>query len=237
MDYLATIVVQAHVTKPDALRLIAQAAGSTVKDAGTAHPFVPLVGGGRVEVEIPKFGEARLQSRGDAFTTLARSIVGQQISVKAAQSVWDRFTGLMPASTVRINPAAVLALKSTTLREAGLSARKVEYVTDLAQHFEDGRVHVRQWQQMDDEEIIDELIAIRGIGRWTAEMFLIFHLMRPNVLPVDDLGLLKGISVNYFSGEPVSRAEARELGEAWAPFRSVATWYIWRSLDPLPVAY
>ena len=98
-------------------------------------------------------------------------------------------------------------------------------------------MHVPQWQQMDDEAIIEELVAIRGIGRWTAEMFLIFHLMRPNVLPLDDLGLLKGISVNYFSGEPVSRAEAREVGDAWAPFRSVATWYIWRSLDPLPVDY
>jgi len=96
---------------------------------------------------------------------------------------------------------------------------------------------VRQWQQMDDEEIIEELVAIRGIGRWTAEMFLIFHLMRPNVLPLDDIGLIKGISLNYFSGEPVSRAEAREVGDAWAPFRSVATWYIWRSLDPLPIAY
>ena len=92
-------------------------------------------------------------------------------------------------------------------------------------------------QQMDDEDIITELVAIRGIGRWTAEMFLIFHLMRPNVLPLDDLGLLRGISVNYFSGEPVSRAEARDVAEAWAPFRSVATWYIWRSLDPLPVDY
>jgi DNA-3-methyladenine glycosylase II len=123
------------------------------------------------------------------------------------------------------------------LREAGLSARKAEYLLDLSRHFAEGRVHVANWQQMDDEAIIAELVAIRGIGRWTAEMFLIFHLMRPNVLPLDDLGLIKGISVNYFSGEPVSRAEAREVGEAWAPFRSVATWYIWRSLDPLPVDY
>ncbi|NUP84516.1 MAG: DNA-3-methyladenine glycosylase 2 family protein [Burkholderiaceae bacterium] len=186
---------------------------------------------------IPKFGEARLQSRGDAFTTLARSIVGQQISVKAAQSVWDRFAQAVGGPSHRLDPAAVLALDTPALRSAGLSARKAEYLADLARHFDAGTVHVRQWQQMDDAAIIDELVAIRGIGRWTAEMFLIFHLMRPDVLPLDDLGLVKGISVNYFSGEPVSRAEVREIGDAWAPFRSVATWYIWRSLDPLPVEY
>jgi len=186
---------------------------------------------------IPKFGDARLQSRGDAFTTLARSVVGQQISVKAAQSVWDRFAQAVGGRAERLQPASVLALPLPTLRGAGLSARKAEYLQDLARHFDDGRVHVAQWTAMDDQAIIDELVAIRGIGRWTAEMFLIFHLLRPDVLPVDDLGLLRGISVNYFSGEPVSRAEAREVGEAWAPFRSVATWYIWRSLDPLPVDY
>lgn len=186
---------------------------------------------------IPNFGDARLQSRGDAFTTLARSIVGQQISVKAAQSVWDRFVALLAPRAIPLRPERVLALDVPRLREAGLSARKAEYLHDLSRHFADRRVHVADWQQMDDESIVTELVAIRGIGRWTAEMFLIFHLMRPNVLPLDDLGLLRGISVNYFSGEPVSRAEAREVAEAWAPFRSVATWYIWRSLDPLPVDY
>jgi DNA-3-methyladenine glycosylase II len=186
---------------------------------------------------IPRFGEARLASRGDAFTTLARSIVGQQISVKAAQSVWERFAAAVGGRRTHMQPARVLALPMATLREAGLSARKAEYLLDLAGHFREARVHIAQWADMDDEAIIEELVAIRGIGRWTAEMFLIFHLMRPNVLPLDDLGLLKGISLNYFSGEPVSRAEAREVGEAWAPFRSVATWYIWRSLDPLPVEY
>ena len=186
---------------------------------------------------IPSCGDARLQSRGDAFTTLARSIVGQQISVKAAQTVWERFLGLLEDSSRPLLPRMVLALDTQNLRAAGLSARKAEYLCDLAQHFEAGTVHVREWLQMDDEAIIDELVAIRGIGRWTAEMFLIFHLLRPNVLPLDDLGLLKGISHNYFSGEPVSRAEAREVGDAWAPFRSVATWYIWRSLDPVSTEY
>ena len=186
---------------------------------------------------IPRFADGRLESRGDAFTTLARSIVGQQISVKAAQAIWDRFVTLTDSPSQRMRPAAVLGLEAPQIRAAGLSARKVEYLCDLAQHFESGAVHVAEWQRMDDEAIIEELVAIRGIGRWTAEMFLIFHLLRPNVLPLDDLGLIKGISVNYFSGEPVSRAEAREVGDAWAPYRSVATWYIWRSLDPLPVSY
>jgi DNA-3-methyladenine glycosylase II len=186
---------------------------------------------------IPRYPDARLKSRGDAFTTLARSIVGQQISVKAAQSVWERTVATVGGASNRLKPAEVSNTEVPRLREAGLSARKVEYLHDLARHFSDGTVKATRWQAMDDEAIINELVAIRGIGRWTAEMFLIFHLMRPNVLPLDDLGLLKGISVNYFSGEPVSRAEAREVGDAWAPFRSVATWYIWRSLDPLPVDY
>jgi DNA-3-methyladenine glycosylase II len=182
---------------------------------------------------IPQFGDAILETRGDAFVTLARSIVGQQISVKAAQTVWDRFSLL----TKRLTPAAVLMLKVDDMRAAGLSVRKVEYLVDLAMHFSSGSVHVKAWQEMDDEAIIDELVAIRGIGRWTAEMFLIFHLLRPNVLPLDDVGLINGISRNYFSGEPVSRSDAREVANAWSPYATVATWYIWRSLDPVPVAY
>ena len=182
---------------------------------------------------IPQFGDACLESRGDAFTTLARSIVGQQISVKAAQSVWDRFADLPR----RLTPGNVLKLKVDDMRAAGLSARKVEYLVDLALHFDNGTVHVDAWKDMDDEQIIAELVAIRGIGRWTAEMFLMFHLMRPNILPLDDVGLINGISHNYFSGDPVSRSDAREVAVAWAPFCSVATWYIWRSLEPVPVAY
>ncbi len=182
---------------------------------------------------IPQFGDAILESRGDAFVTLARSIVGQQISVKAAQSVWDKFAKL----SRKITPAGVLKLKVDDMRSAGLSARKVEYLVDLALHFDSGAVHVKDWHDMDDEAIIAELVAIRGIGRWTAEMFLIFHLMRPNVLPLDDVGLINGISQSYFSGEPVSRSDAREVAQAWSPYCTVATWYIWRSLDPVPVAY
>jgi DNA-3-methyladenine glycosylase II len=176
---------------------------------------------------------ACLQTRGDAFTTLARSIVGQQISVKSAQAVWDRFV-LLPR---KLTAANVLKLKVDDMRAAGLSARKIEYLVDLALQFDSGAIDVDAWQAMDDETIIAELVGIRGIGRWTAEMFLIFHLMRPNVLPLDDVGLIGGISHNYFSGEVVSRSDARDVAVAWTPYCSVATWYIWRSLDPLPVAY
>jgi DNA-3-methyladenine glycosylase II len=182
---------------------------------------------------IPQFGDARLETRGDAFVTLARSIIGQQISVKAAQTVWDRFAQLPK----RMTAANVLKLKVDDMRAAGLSARKVEYLVDLALHFDNGALHVKSWDTMSDDEIVAELVAIRGIGRWTAEMFLIFHLMRPNVLPLDDVGLINGISTNYFSGDMVSRSDAREVAAAWAPYCTVATWYIWRSLDPVPVEY
>lgn len=182
---------------------------------------------------IPRFGDACLESRGDAFTTLARSIVGQQISVKAAQTVWDRFAKLPR----KMQPSSVLRLKVDDMRAAGLSVRKVEYLVDLALHLDSGAIKVDAWADMDDEAIIAQLVGIRGIGRWTAEMFLIFHLLRPNVLPLDDVGLINGISHNYFSGDAVSRSDAREVADAWTPYCSVATWYIWRSLDPLPVSY
>ena len=180
---------------------------------------------------IPQLSKLTVAAPSEAFATLARSIVGQQISVKAAQTVWDRFAKLPR----KVTPANVLKLKVDDMRAAGLSARKVEYLVDLALKFDAGAVHVKSWEEMDDEAIIAELVAIRGIGRWTAEIFLMFHLMRPNVLPLDDVGLINGISQNYFSGESVSRSDAREVAAAWSPYCSVATWYIWRSLDPLPV--
>jgi DNA-3-methyladenine glycosylase II len=183
---------------------------------------------------IPKIGPGFLMTRGDAFTTLARSIVGQQISVAAAQSVWNK---VLLASKQKVNPKNILALTIEDLRAAGLSGRKVEYIRDLAEHFDSGRLHANQWQGMEDEAIIKELSAIRGIGRWTAEMFLIFNMVRPNILPLDDAGLIKAISLNYFSGEPVSRHEAREVAANWAPWRTVATWYMWRSIDPIVIEH
>lgn len=182
---------------------------------------------------IPKYDGLCLVSRGDPFVTLARAITGQQISVAAAEAVWQRFRAACP----RLTPGAVLKLTHGDLTACGLSKRKAEYVLDLATHFKSGQVHATRWDEMDDEAIIAELVAIRGIGRWTAEMFLIFNLLRPNVFPVDDLGLLRAISVHYFSGEPVTRSEAREVAANWEPYRTVGTWYLWRSLDPVPVEY
>ena len=174
-----------------------------------------------------------MMRRGEPFMTLARAIVGQQISVKAAQSVWDRFA----ACVGEVTPRNVLLKERPVLRACGLSDRKTEYIADLAQHFADGRIHVHRWPQMSDEQIIAELVEVRGIGRWTAEMFLMFNLLRPDVFPLDDLGLQKGICLAYYKRRKVSLRTMRRLGETWRPWRSVATWYLWRSLDPLPVEY
>ncbi|MDX3907721.1 MAG: DNA-3-methyladenine glycosylase [Pigmentiphaga sp.] len=200
-------------------------------DAAVAH----LVKRDRILKKlIPQHPEAHLLTRGEPFVTLARSIIGQQISTRSADSLWERCVG---ACGRKVGPAAVVRLGVAGLREAGLSQRKAEYLLDLASHFQERRVHPGQWAQMEDEAVVGELTAIRGIGRWTAEMFLIFNLRRPDILPLDDPGLLRAISQHYFSGEPVSRFEAREVAQAWKPWRTVATWYLWRSLDRVSVEY
>ena len=183
---------------------------------------------------IPRHDSEWLAPASMPFVTLARAIVGQQISVRSADAMWQRFTdacGCMPT------PAVVLALAEADLGSVGLSKRKAEYVIGLATHFAEKKVDPAAWEDMDDEAVIAELCTIRGVGRWTAEMFLIFNLHRPDVLPLDDAGLIKAISLHYFSGEPVSRFEAREVAQAWAPWRTVATWHLWRSLDPAAVQY
>ncbi|MCP5267307.1 MAG: DNA-3-methyladenine glycosylase 2 family protein [Burkholderiaceae bacterium] len=174
-----------------------------------------------------------LVARDDPFLTLVRSIVGQQISVKAAQSVWDR----LARRSRTVTPERLSRMRTTTMRDCGLSQRKAEYVQDLARHFVNGTVDPSHWASLDDEAVIAELTSVRGIGRWTAEMFLIFNLQRPDVLPLDDIGLLRGMGHGYKGGERVSRAEAEAIAQAWRPWRSVATWFLWRSLDPLPVEY
>ena len=174
-----------------------------------------------------------LRSRGDAFNTLARSIVGQQISVKAAQSVWDRLVAAVPA----MQPEIVRKHDTELLRACGLSRSKVVYLVDLATHFAEERLSVTRWDEMSDDELIAELTQVRGIGRWTAEMFLIFYMMRPNVLPLDDIGLQNAVSRLYCKGRRLTRKQLTNFAKRWEPWRSVATWYMWRSLDPVPVEY
>ena len=174
-----------------------------------------------------------LVSRGDPFGTLVRSIVGQQISVRAADTIWSRLREAVP----EISPTTILAHPAEALRRCGLSARKVEYLFDLATHFGTGQIHTDHWPSMSDAEIIGELTAVRGIGVWTVEMFLIFNQLRPDVFPLDDIGLQKAVARHYLSGERPQRSELARIGERWRPWRSVATWYLWRSLDPVPVEY
>jgi DNA-3-methyladenine glycosylase II len=186
--------------------------------------------------------DVHLTSRGDPFTTLSRGIVGQQISVKAAETIWRRFAmAAAPGSGRKIarklDPQGVAALEVAALRVCGLSQRKAEYLLDLATHFVSGRLDPKQWRKLDDEALIEALVAVKGIGRWTAEMFLIFHELRADVLPVDDIGLQRAVAVHYNRGERLAPAAIRELAQRWQPYRSVATWYLWRSLDPIPVEY
>jgi DNA-3-methyladenine glycosylase II len=182
---------------------------------------------------IDRFPGLALGSRGDAFSTLARSIVGQQISLKAAQSVWDRLSHRL----VDITPASVGGARLSALRACGLSGQKASYLRDLARSFCDGTLDAARWDGLEDEALIAELTAVKGIGRWTAEMFLMFHLMRPDVLPLADLGLQRAMRIHYNRGRTLSAARMRRIGTTWAPWRSVATWYLWRSLDPIPVEY
>ena len=182
---------------------------------------------------IKTYPDAMLNTRGDAFQTLARSIVGQQISVRAAQSVCDRFALCAGAVT----PQRVLELPAEELRACGFSGQKVLYVKDLARHFEEGLIKPRRWTRLADEAVIEDLVRVKGIGRWSAEMFLLFRMMRPNILPVGDLGLQRAMEKHYNDGELLTKDEMRVIGEPWQPWSSVATWYLWRSIDPVPVTY
>ena len=191
---------------------------------------------------IDAYPELHLARRSDAFTALCRAIVGQQISVKAADAIWRRFVDrAAPEQNASpfpaLSPQRIVALPPGALRECGFSTRKADYLTDLAGHFASGRLVPAQWRTLDDESLIAALCDVKGIGRWTAEMFLIFHELRPDVFPVDDIGLQKAIAVHYHRGRRVAASTLRRHGARWRPWRSVATWYLWRSLDPLPVEY
>lgn len=182
---------------------------------------------------IQCYSDSMPAEQGDAFTTLARAIVGQQISVKAAASVWQKVV----TSIQTVTPETVLTTETDLLRTCGLSLRKIDYLRDLSHHFSKGTLVTINWHEWDDETLIRRLVEVKGIGRWTAEMFLIFHLHRPDVLPLDDVGLQRAVSVHYYAHQPVNKHAIRAVAENWQPWRSVATWYLWRSLDPVPVIY
>ena len=190
---------------------------------------------------VRQYPGIHLKRRADPFTTLARAIVSQQISVAAAEAIWKRFVvaaGAVPRQGFpRLVAANVAVLASTALRECGLSQCKAEYLTDLAAHFASGRLDPRSWKKLDDEALIAALVDVKGIGRWTAEMFLIFHELRPDVFPVADLGLQRAMSMHYRNGRAFKPRAMIAHADAWRPWRSVATWYLWRSLDPIPVEY
>jgi DNA-3-methyladenine glycosylase II len=170
----------------------------------------------------------------DAYGALLRAIVGQQLSTKAARTIYlrvlDLFDGRTPA------PEQLLDASVEDLRGAGLSGRKVEYIRDLASHVLSGELELDRLEQLSDEEAIEEIVAVRGLGQWTAEMFLLFHLERPDVLSGGDLGIRKAIQVEYGLGEMPSPTRVIEIGEPWRPHRSLASLYLWESLAAVPGA-
>lgn len=176
--------------------------------------------------------ELEQERLGDAYGALLRSIVGQQLSTKAARSIYERVTGLFGGGTP--SPEELLAVEPETLRGAGLSRAKVTYMRSLAEHVIDGSLELDRLHELGDDEIVAELTAVKGLGVWTAHMFLIFHLQRPDVLPVGDLGVRNAARALYDLEELPTPAELTELGEPWRPHRSLASLYLWRSLDNEP---
>lgn len=170
----------------------------------------------------------------DAFTTLVRAIVGQQLSAKAAATIYGRVLALFDGS--RPDPKTLRALSIAQLRAAGLSGRKVEYLRDLAAHVERGELELDRLDSLSDREVIAEIVAVRGFGRWSADMFLIFHLERPDVLPVGDLGIRRAAQLAYGLEQLPTAAELERIAEPWRPHRSLACLYLWESLYTAPLA-
>jgi DNA-3-methyladenine glycosylase II len=186
---------------------------------------------GRIDVEerLRRRNEERPE---DAYGALLRAIVGQQLSTKAARSIYNRILALFGGKTP--SPRRLLKASEEDLRAAGLSGRKVEYVRDLAKHLLDGELELDRLDQLDDEQVIEEIVAVRGLGRWTAEMFLLFHLERPDVLSGGDLGIRKAIQVEYGMEKMPTPQETVAFGERWSPHRSLASIYLWESLAAVP---
>ena len=182
---------------------------------------------------INRYKPEQLKSKKNAFLTLAKSITGQQISVKAANSIWQK----LEKKLKKVNPNNILKLKKIEIARCGFSKQKINYLLNLANFFQKSKNIEIKWKRIEDEKVIEDLVKIKGIGRWTAEMFLIFYLLRPNIFPSTDIGLLRAISINYNLKYPLKNSDIKKFKRKWIPWSTVATWYLWRSLDPVPVKY
>ncbi len=186
------------------------------------------------EIDLKKRLRRRSEEKpADAYGALLRAIVGQQLSTKAARTIYGRVLDLFDGNTP--TPEQLLEAEETDLRGAGLSGRKVEYIRDLASHVIEGELELERLPELSDEEVIEEIVAVRGLGVWTAEMFLLFHLERPDVLSGGDLGIRKAVQIEYELNEMPPPARVVEIGEPWRPHRSLASLYLWESLANAPV--
>ncbi len=182
---------------------------------------------------INKHNKGYLQSRGNPFIALCRTIIGQQISVKAASSIFNKFQSKVKTVSYK----NILKLNIEEIKSCGLSYKKSEYIMYLAQYFATHPNAIKSWKKMDDELVIQELCKLNGIGPWSAEMFLMFCLLRPNILPLGDLGLRRAVGIHYLNKKDPSYEEIKKIAIKWNPYCSAATWYLWRSIDPIPVDY
>ena len=183
---------------------------------------------------IKKYNKGFLTTKNKPFFSLCRTIVGQQISTKAADSIWLKFEAKCKK---KINPKTVLKLSTRTLKSAGLSRQKVKYLKNIAENFRNQSFNVRELNKMNDEEAINYIIEIKGLGVWSAEMFLMFNLNRPDIFPIKDIGLLRAISKNYKTSYPPSKRFLDKISRLHAGYRTMFTWYMWRSIDPTDVEY
>ena len=183
---------------------------------------------------IKKYKKGFLTTRSNPFFSLCRTIVGQQISTKAADSIWHKFE---KKCDKRIIPNTILKLSSRVLKRAGLSRQKVSYLKNIAKNFRNKSFSVRELKKMNDKEAINYIIKLKGLGVWSAEMFLMFNLNRPDIFPIQDIGLLRAISKNYKISYPPSKRFLDKISKLHAGYRTVFTWYMWRSIDPTDVEY
>ena len=179
---------------------------------------------------IQKFPKSKIQFKNNAFKTLTQSIVGQQISIKAAASIWSRLETLLDGQITQQN---IIHIKETKLKKIGLSRQKISYLKDLS----NSNIESTSWNTLTDEEVINEITKIKGIGIWTAQMFLIFHLGRKNVLPLADIGLLNAIEKNYNIPARTNLKSIEKISNRWIPWQTIATWYLWKSIDTVDVEY